>query len=101
MTKETSSKTSLIVHIVFRFDYGGLENGVVNIINGLSDAPFQHVVIALTEATEFADRLRGEVAVHSIGKRPGKDFGAYIRLYRLLRQLRPDIVHTVPSSSFH
>ena len=94
MTIESSSNTSLIVHIVFRFDYGGLENGVVNIINGLSDAPFRHVVIALTEATDFADRLQGEVAVYSIGKRPGKDFGAYIRLYRLLRQLRPDIVHT-------
>ncbi len=39
----------LIAHIVFRFDYGGLENGVVNVIRGLSDSRFRHVVIALTE----------------------------------------------------
>lgn len=94
MTTENKTKTVLIVHIVFRFDYGGLENGVVNVINGLSGGPFRHIVVALTEATEFADRLRDGVAVKSIGKKPGKDFGAYVRLYRLLRQLRPDIVHT-------
>ena len=84
----------LIAHIVFRFDYGGLENGVVNVINGLSDGPFHHTVIALTEATGFADRLREDVAVHSLGKKPGKDLGAYVRLFKLLRKLRPDIVHT-------
>ncbi len=84
----------LVAHIVFRFDYGGLENGVVNVINGLADGEQRHTVIALTEATEFSGRLCGGVAVHSLGKRPGKDFAAYLRLFRLLRRLKPDIVHT-------
>jgi sugar transferase (PEP-CTERM/EpsH1 system associated) len=84
----------LVAHIVFRFDYGGLENGVVNVINRIPEEQYRHVVIALTEATEFADRLREGVTVRTIGKRPGKDFGAYVRLYRLLREIRPDVVHT-------
>jgi sugar transferase (PEP-CTERM/EpsH1 system associated) len=84
----------LVAHIVFRFDYGGLENGVVNVINRIPEEQYRHVVIALTEATEFAYRLREGVTVRTIGKRPGKDFGAYVRLYRLLREIRPDIVHT-------
>lgn len=84
----------LVAHIVFRFDYGGLENGVVNVINGTVDAPIEHAVIALSEATDFANRLRDGVAVYAINKRPGKDFGSYIRLYKLLRRIRPDIVHT-------
>lgn len=87
-------RRALVVHIVFRFDYGGLENGVVNVINGLTDERFRHVVIALTEATDFASRLRDDVEVHSLGKKPGKDPAAYVRLYRLLRRLQPDIVHT-------
>ena len=45
-----------VAHIIFRFDYGGLENGVVNVINGLNDDDQRHTVIALTEATEFAGR---------------------------------------------
>lgn len=83
-----------VAHIVFRFDYGGLENGVVNILNELKGDGVRHVVIALTEASSFADRLTGDVDVHSIGKRPGKDPKSYIRLYRLLRQISPDVVHT-------
>jgi sugar transferase (PEP-CTERM/EpsH1 system associated) len=84
-----------VAHIVFRFDTGGLENGVVNLINHLPSGQFQHTVIALTEATDFRQRIRADgVAVHTLGKRPGKDIGVYARLYRLLRSLRPDIVHT-------
>ena len=85
----------LIAHIVFRFDIGGLENGVVNLINGLPEQEFRHAVIALSEAGEFRQRIRrSDVAVHAIGKRPGKDPGAYLRLFRLLRKLHPDVVHT-------
>jgi len=85
----------LIAHIVFRFDIGGLENGIVNLINGLPEQEFRHAVIALTEAGEFQQRIRrNDVAVHALGKRPGKDPGAYLRLFRLLRALRPDVVHT-------
>ena len=84
----------LVAHVVFRLDYGGLENGVVNVINGSSTDTCRHVVIALTEATEFADRLADGVSVYSLNKRPGKDLGAYVRLYKLFRRLKPDIVHT-------
>jgi sugar transferase (PEP-CTERM/EpsH1 system associated) len=83
----------LIVHIVFRFDYGGLENGLVNVITG-SQAAFRHAVIALTEATDFSKRLPQGVPVFALGKRPGKDPGAYWRLFKLLRVLRPAAVHT-------
>lgn len=85
----------LIAHVVFRFDYGGLENGVVNVVNGLPEHAFRHVIIALTDSSEFRARIRArDVNVHALHKQPGKDPGAYLRLYRLLRTLRPDICHT-------
>ena len=85
----------LIAHIVYRFDYGGLENGLVNLINATQGESFRHCVIALTEATDFRKRLQvPDVAVHALGKKPGKDFATYIRLYRLLRRLCPAILHT-------
>jgi sugar transferase (PEP-CTERM/EpsH1 system associated) len=85
---------TLIVHVVFRFDYGGLENGVVNVVNGLRDCGFRHAIVALTEATAFTTRLAKDVPVFALHKRPGKDPLAYWRLFRLLRRLRPAIVHT-------
>jgi sugar transferase (PEP-CTERM/EpsH1 system associated) len=85
----------LIAHIVFRFDVGGLENGLVNLVNGLPRNEFRHAIIALTEATDFRRRLRrDDVAVYELHKRPGKDVASYLRLYRLLRALRPAVVHT-------
>ena len=85
----------LVAHVLFRFDYGGLENGVANLINRLPTHVARHVVISLTEATDFARRIRRpDVEVLTVRKRPGKDPGAYLRFTRLLRLLRPDIVHT-------
>jgi len=89
------SALPLIAHVVYRFDYGGLENGIVNLINATQGQAFRHCVIALTEATDFRKRLRApDVEVKELGKKPGKDFAAYLRLYRLLRKLRPEILHT-------
>jgi sugar transferase (PEP-CTERM/EpsH1 system associated) len=84
-----------VVHVVFRLDTGGMENGIVNLINHLPAARFRHSVIALTEVTAFSERIRAaDVGLHSLHKRPGKDPGCYLRMFRLLRRIRPDVVHT-------
>jgi len=81
--------------VVFRFDYGGLENGIVNIVNGLPEQLFRHAIIAMTEASDFRRRIgRDDVEVHALNKQPGKDPASYLRLFRLIRRLRPAILHT-------
>jgi sugar transferase (PEP-CTERM/EpsH1 system associated) len=95
MTGSRRDSRPLIAHVVFRFDYGGLENGIVNLINRMPDQAFRHCIVALTEASDFQRRIeKSDVFVHCIGKRPGKDPASYIRLYRLFRKLKPTIVHT-------
>lgn len=85
----------LIAHILHRLDYGGLENGLINLINGLPEESFRHVIICMTDASDFRDRIRRrDVAVHELHKAKGKDPAAYLRLWRLLRRLRPVVVHT-------
>lgn len=85
----------LIVHVVYRFDIGGLENGVVNLINHLPRDAYRHIVVALTEVTDFRHRItRDDVECIALGKPPGQTLKLYPRLYRLFRELRPDIVHT-------
>lgn len=85
----------LIAHVLHRFDIGGLENGVVNLINRIPPQQYRHAIIAMTDYTDFARRLTNpSVTLHALHKREGKDPGAYLRLWRLLRQLRPQIVHS-------
>jgi sugar transferase (PEP-CTERM/EpsH1 system associated) len=85
----------LIVHVLFRFDTGGLENGVVNLINHLPASEFRHAVVALTEITDFRQRIdRTEVTFFALNKPPGTGVRLLPRVWRLLRELRPAVVHT-------
>lgn len=85
----------LVAHIIYRLDVGGMENGLVNLINSTPTERYRHAIICLTEYTDFRFRLqRPDVEIYALHKRPGKDLGVYPRLWRLLRRLRPDIVHT-------
>lgn len=86
----------LVMHVVFRFDVGGLENGVVNLINRMPAEDFRHAVVALTEcAPDFVRRIaRPGVACFSLHKAPGHGVKLYPQLYRLFREQRPAVVHT-------
>lgn len=85
----------LIAHVVYHFGTGGMENGLVNLINRLPRESFRHVIISLTDHTEFRGRIeRDDVAFHDLNKPPGHSPGWLWRLHRLLRELRPDLIHT-------
>jgi len=87
-------RVPLIVHVIYRFGVGGLENGLVNLINLMPAEDYRHAIVCLTEATDFRARLQREVPIFELHKRPGHDLGLYHRLLRVFRNLRPDIVHT-------
>ena len=86
----------LVMHVVYSFDVGGLENGVVNLINRMPADRFRHAVVALTAcADDFCKRVqRDDVQFLSLHKPPGHGIKLYPRLYRLFRTHRPAVVHT-------
>ena len=92
----TPGAAPLVVHVVYRFDTGGLENGVVNLINHMPAHAYRHAVVALTEVVPaFAARIRrSDVEFISLHKPAGHGFKLYPKLVDLFRRLRPAIVHT-------
>lgn len=85
----------LIAHVVHRLDVGGMENGLVNIVNNLPQTKYRHAVICLTESSSFAERIESRnVRIYELHKRPGKDLRHYFRFLRLIWRLKPSIVHT-------
>ena len=87
--------TPHIVHIVHRFDTGGMENGMVNLLNTLPPERFRHSVIALTDYTDFRHRIHAQpVDFYALNRPPGRGLGWLIPMWKLLRQLKPDLVHT-------
>jgi sugar transferase (PEP-CTERM/EpsH1 system associated) len=90
-----------IAHVVLSLQPGGLENGVVNVVNGLDADRFRSTVICLKQAGEFAQRLKAPgTTVHTMGLQPGNDWGLPWRLSRLLRREGVDVVHTRNAESF-
>lgn len=86
---------ALIAHVVHHFGTGGMENGMVNLINRLPQEHYRHAIICLAGHGEFKQRIQNpNVEFYDLGKRPGHDLSWYFKLYRLLRALRPDILHT-------
>ena len=93
--RERESKAPLIAHVIFRLDIGGLENGLVNLINQTPPGLFRHAIICVTQATDFRQRITAsDVTIIELNKRPGKDLAVYWRFLRAIRKLRPDVVHT-------
>ncbi len=92
---ETRDRRPLVLHVVTRFDTGGLENGVVNLINHMPAQAYRHAVVALTAVTDFSRRVRADdVRFIALNKGPGQGFKLYPRMWRLVRELRPAVVHT-------
>lgn len=91
----TRNEIPLIVHVIHRLGTGGLENGLLNLINNIPKDRYRHAIVCLQGYTDFSKRLkRDDVALYDLAQRDGHDFGAYLRLFRIFRQLRPAIVHT-------
>ncbi|MEW5977984.1 MAG: glycosyltransferase [Acidobacteriota bacterium] len=82
-----------VLHILHAFSAGGLENGLVNIING-SPKHLQHELCFLTEAGDFLNRLSRSVRYHELQKRPGNSLKVIKSLREIIRASQANAVHT-------
>src|SRR5262245_35519821 len=86
-------RTIRILHVLHAFSAGGLENGLVNIINR-SPEHLVHELCLLSKSGEFVERLTRPVVVHEMNKKSGNGMGIILELRKLFRTRDVDIVHT-------
>ncbi len=85
----------LIAHVIHRLDIGGLENGLVNLINRIPEDRYRHAILCMKGYSDFRNRIsRQDVVIIDLEKREGHDLMLYYRLWKHLKALNPDIVHT-------
>jgi sugar transferase (PEP-CTERM/EpsH1 system associated) len=85
----------LVVHLLYRFDCGGLQTLLAECIERMPARRYRHAVVCLTGYTEYADRVRAAgAAIHALDKPPGQGLGTHVKLWKLLRRLRPSVIHT-------
>lgn len=92
----SASRPRLIVHVIHQLHMGGLENGVVNLINRLPQERFRHVLICIESIDpEFARRIeRNDVEMIALHRSQIGVWRLRLQLFLLLRRFRPDVVHS-------
>ena len=92
----TAAPPLRVLHIITSLVFGGAERLVVSAATRLPAARFESVICCLAARGPLAaEAERAGVRVESLGAFPGLRHPiAFLRLYRLIRRLRPDVVHT-------
>ncbi len=85
----------LILHVIHHLVTGGMENGLVNLIDGLPADEFRHAIACIEDSSEFRQRLRRQdVEVIAMRRSHVGVWRMRRNLFRLCRRLGPTIVHT-------
>jgi len=94
--ESAKSKPTHIVHMVYAFATGGLENGVVNIINRLPEDSYRHTIICVTDHDKafFARIATNNTDIVDIKKPAGNGIAWLFKCWKLIRKLKPDICHS-------
>lgn len=88
-------KTVRVAHVLYSFDsIGGLENGLVNILNNLRQDGFFHVVCSLSTLGSIKERVSARnVRYYGLNKREGNDLSIPFKLYSIFKKEKIDVVH--------
>ena len=89
-----ASEPLRVMHVLFRLQPGGMEYGVIKIVNGVDRGAIRSSICSTTPATDVKHLLHPDVPLHECRRREGNDPSLVVQLYKLFRRERPHIVHT-------
>ena len=85
----------LVLHVIHHLATGGLENGLVNLINRMPASAFRHAIACVEDYSSFRDRLADPgVEVIALNRSQVGLWRMRRDIHALCRRLRPAIVHT-------
>ncbi len=84
-----------LVHFISSLHYGGAEQILVDVIEGLKQYKYEHMVLYIHDGPQRKILEEDGISCHQIkGLWCSYDPIFFIRLWRMLRALRPDLIHS-------
>ncbi len=83
-----------VLHVVIALDVGGMERVLTRVAHELVPRGLDIWVCGLERRGVLADTFPNPGQVVSLDKPAGRSLGTVWRLHRLIRRVRPDVVHT-------
>ncbi|MGE0335815.1 MAG: TIGR03088 family PEP-CTERM/XrtA system glycosyltransferase [Gammaproteobacteria bacterium] len=84
----------LVLHVLHHLHIGGMENGLVNLVNHMPENRYRHAIACIEDYTDFSRRITRDVPLHALHRSRAGVWRLRWNLHRLCRQLRPALVHT-------
>lgn len=91
----SGERARLVAHLVDGVDGAQVDAALLNLIRHLPSGRYRHAIVCLRERGEYLGELRAHgVDIVNLHRREGRDPFLWLRMYRALRALQPDFVHT-------
>lgn len=85
----------LVLHVIHHLVTGGMENGLVNLINNMPQSRLRHAVACIEDFSDFRNRLvRADTEVCALHRSRIGIWRLRRALFQLCQRLRPAIVHS-------
>ncbi len=85
----------LVLHVIHHLLTGGMENGLVNLINNMPASKYRHAIVCIEDYSDFRNRItKPDVAVIALHRSRIGVWKLRREIFRLCRQLRPTILHS-------
>jgi sugar transferase (PEP-CTERM/EpsH1 system associated) len=85
----------LILHVIHHLVMGGMENGLVNLINRLPQECLRHAVACIEDYSDFRQRItRPDTEVFALHRSKTGVWKMRKELFQLCRRLQPRVVHS-------
>src|SRR5262245_29256006 len=83
-----------VMHVVYALQPGGMEFGIVKLVNGHDRRRIRPSILSTRPASKLKELLLPDVQLFELTRRRGNDPRLIWQMYRVFRAARPDVVHT-------
>ena len=84
-----------IIHILYSFDIGGLETGIVNLVNKMDSNKFSHSICIFSRSIGSLEKIKNKnIKIFIVNRKFRHDPTVIFRLVSLLKRENPDLVRT-------
>ncbi|MCK9686365.1 TIGR03088 family PEP-CTERM/XrtA system glycosyltransferase [Scleromatobacter humisilvae] len=91
----TTDTRPLILHVIHHLVTGGMENGLVSLINRMPSTSYRHAIVCIEDYSDFRNRLtRPDTEVMAMRRSQIGTWRLRYQLFRTFRRLKPAIVHS-------
>jgi glycosyltransferase involved in cell wall biosynthesis len=94
-TSQAGVRKIKVLHLIVSLEVGGAQHGMLLGLPRFDRDRYEHILCSIMDRMQMASQFReAGIEVRSLGLSRKTDFGVALRLRALLKELRPDILHT-------